>query len=149
MMADVKTLAMLGFHWVLHQCWEAEFLVYIFTSPYPVRWRSGEGILHTAFSGGKITELNHTPILSFYRQCHVSQSHTVPFWSWPPPEHIAASPEVVFSVCLTELVESCKEFRGNASESKNLMSFVINIQAEIEGGKKMWPRHKITCSCLT
>lgn len=68
---------------------------------------------YSFFWRGKLQSYNKTPPSSAFllRATCQGQSHrtsTLPFWSSPPPEHTPASPAVAFSVCPSELVESCK-----------------------------------------
>ena len=78
------------------------------TGSCPARWHFGAGILHRAFSDLKITPL----ILAAISACATTSDgirSTLPFCSLPPLERTAASLAVVFSVCLTESLESWKK----------------------------------------
>lgn len=126
--AEVKISAILWFHLVLDQWGEAyksiscSLTLWRRYSSYSFFWRGNNSV-------------KQTPTLAFLLLLP-QQSRSVPFWSWPPPEHIPASPAVAFSVCQTELVESYEEMKGNASGSKNCFSF--NNKKKCEPDHSSW-----------
>lgn len=114
------------------------------TSSCPGRWRSGGGILRTAFSGAggnyASWKKSHPRVPFNYRQ-RASFRHTdeLPFWISRPPERTPASPAVAFSACLITSAESCEKVQ------------ILHVLTK--GGKKKKKKKKgfshllLMCSC--
>lgn len=109
------------FHLVRHHCGSDQCWIvrYVSISAYKsmswslTLWRrySSYSFFYRERKDG-LTPNNASLLLPVSFHSHIERD-AIPFWSWPPPERTPVSPAAAFSVCLTELVESCRRIEGN------------------------------------